>query len=154
MRCLRLSLAPLYRLNYDYTISPTMLLHLGGGYRSNDFFVPTVNEEGQVPNYNAVTQLGLQGGTLHTFFPPMTGLCAVGVGTGSCSGQGGMCSHPLINGCCLVDMDCTKGNKCSNATAGESSAKDDKQLNYALDLIRGLQSNAAFPPDPNRGIPN
>jgi carboxyl-terminal processing protease len=33
-------------------------------------------------------------------------------------------------------------------------AKDDKQLNYALDLIRGLQSNAAFPPDPNRGIPN
>jgi carboxyl-terminal processing protease len=33
-------------------------------------------------------------------------------------------------------------------------AKDDKQLNYALDLLRGLQSNAAFPPDPNRGIPN
>jgi carboxyl-terminal processing protease len=32
--------------------------------------------------------------------------------------------------------------------------KDDKQLNYALDLLRGLQSNAAFPPDPNRGIPN
>ena len=33
-------------------------------------------------------------------------------------------------------------------------AKDDKQLQYALDLLRGLQSNAAFPPDPNRGIPN
>ena len=33
-------------------------------------------------------------------------------------------------------------------------AKDDKQLHYALDLLRGLQSNAAFPPDPNRGIPN
>ena len=33
-------------------------------------------------------------------------------------------------------------------------AKDDKQLNYALDLLRGLQVNAAFPPDPNRGIPN
>src|SRR4051812_33771341 len=26
--------------------------------------------------------------------------------------------------------------------------KNDKQLNYALDLIRGLQVNAAFPPDP------
>ena len=32
--------------------------------------------------------------------------------------------------------------------------KDDKQLNYALDLLRGLQVNTAFPPDPNRGIPN
>jgi carboxyl-terminal processing protease len=32
--------------------------------------------------------------------------------------------------------------------------KDDKQLNYALDLLHGLQSSQAFPPDPNRGIPN
>ena len=33
-------------------------------------------------------------------------------------------------------------------------AKDDKQLNYALDLLRGKQVNAAFPPDPNSGTPN
>ena len=33
-------------------------------------------------------------------------------------------------------------------------AKDDKQLNYALNLLRGQQVNAAFPPNPNRGIPN
>ncbi len=32
--------------------------------------------------------------------------------------------------------------------------EDDVQLNYALDLLRGLQVNSAFPPDPNRGIPN
>jgi carboxyl-terminal processing protease len=32
--------------------------------------------------------------------------------------------------------------------------KDDKQLNYALDLLRGLQVNAAFPPDRNKGVPN
>ena len=32
--------------------------------------------------------------------------------------------------------------------------KDDKQLNYALDLLRGLQVNSAFPPDPAAGIPN
>jgi carboxyl-terminal processing protease len=32
--------------------------------------------------------------------------------------------------------------------------KDDKQLNYALDLLHGLQTSQAFPPDPNRGIPN
>ncbi len=32
--------------------------------------------------------------------------------------------------------------------------KDDKQLIYALDLLHGLQTSQAFPPDPNRGIPN
>ncbi len=32
--------------------------------------------------------------------------------------------------------------------------KDDKQLNYALDLLRGLQVNSAYPPDPSVGIPN
>jgi carboxyl-terminal processing protease len=32
--------------------------------------------------------------------------------------------------------------------------KDDKQLNYALDLLHGLQVNSAFPPDPERGVPN
>ena len=32
--------------------------------------------------------------------------------------------------------------------------KDDQQLQYALNLLRGVQSNAAFPPDPNQGIPN
>ncbi len=32
--------------------------------------------------------------------------------------------------------------------------KNDNQLTYAVDLLRGLQVNSAFPPDPNRGIPN
>ena len=45
--------APVYRLNYDYSLKPTVLLHLGAGYRSNYFFVPAVNEEGQVPNFDA-----------------------------------------------------------------------------------------------------
>jgi hypothetical protein len=81
--------APLYRLNYEHTISPTLLLHLGAGYRSNYFFVPTVNEEGQVPNYNAAAGVGLKGGLTNIFFPPITGLCAGGT-VNSCLGQGGM----------------------------------------------------------------
>ena len=32
--------------------------------------------------------------------------------------------------------------------------KDDKQLNYALDLIRGVRVDPAFPPDPGKGVPN
>ncbi|WP_421724855.1 S41 family peptidase [Bauldia sp.] len=32
--------------------------------------------------------------------------------------------------------------------------EEDDQLNYALDLLNGLQVNSEFPPDPGRGIPN
>ncbi len=31
-------------------------------------------------------------------------------------------------------------------------AKDDVQLNHALELLRGTKTNAAFPPDPNKGL--
>jgi hypothetical protein len=81
--------APLYRLNYDHTLSPTLLLHLGAGYRSNYFFVPSVDEEGNPSNYDAEAQLGLKGGLTHQFFPPFQGLCTNGT-INSCMGQGGM----------------------------------------------------------------
>jgi carboxyl-terminal processing protease len=32
--------------------------------------------------------------------------------------------------------------------------KDDKALHNALDLIRGIKTNAAFPPNPKAGVPN
>ncbi len=32
--------------------------------------------------------------------------------------------------------------------------KDDAQLNYALELLRGIKQHAMFPPDPSQGIPN
>jgi carboxyl-terminal processing protease len=32
--------------------------------------------------------------------------------------------------------------------------KDDKALKMAVDLLRGSTTNAAFPPDPKRGVPN
>jgi carboxyl-terminal processing protease len=32
--------------------------------------------------------------------------------------------------------------------------KDDKALNMALELIRGIRTNAAFPPNPKGGVPN
>jgi len=75
--------APLYRLNYDYTATPTLLLHLGAGYRSNYFFVPSVTTTGKVTNYNAEKELGLRGGMENKFFPTMMGLLAT-------NGTGGM----------------------------------------------------------------
>jgi hypothetical protein len=73
--------APLYRLNYDYTVSPRMLLHLGAGYRSNYFLVPSVTRTGEIVNYNAEKELGLKGGIENKFFPSMSGFLA-GNGTG------------------------------------------------------------------------
>lgn len=81
--------APLYRLNYDYTLRPTVLLHFGAGYRSNYFFVPGVDEEGRVVNFDTAG-FGFKGALTNQFFPPFSGLCTAGPTTGSCTGQGGM----------------------------------------------------------------
>ena len=75
--------APLYRLNYDHTLSPTLLLHLGAGYRSNYFFVPSVTPDGEIRNYNAEQELGLRGSIETGFFPPMSTTIAT-------NGTGGM----------------------------------------------------------------
>ena len=32
--------------------------------------------------------------------------------------------------------------------------KEDKQLDFALDLLRGTQTHAMFPPDASKGVPN
>jgi hypothetical protein len=56
------TLAPTYwdtvnfRLNYDHSLTPTMLLHLGGGYQTS-----TLNMPSAVDNYNVTTSLGLTG---------------------------------------------------------------------------------------------
>src|SRR6202042_857406 len=60
------------RLNYDYTLSPTTLLHVGVGYQQNNFF-----DDAPVLNYNASTALGLNGGTLDRNFPIINGFFAL-----------------------------------------------------------------------------
>jgi hypothetical protein len=47
------------RLNADYTISPTLLLHLGAGFQDNDF-----SDAAPVTNFDSVGVLGLRGGTV------------------------------------------------------------------------------------------
>jgi carboxyl-terminal processing protease len=48
----------------------------------------------------------------------------------------------------------SKDEKAGSSAYVPPDPKDDKQLGYALDLLNGKQVNGAFPPDPNRGIPN
>jgi len=59
------------RLNYDRTLQPTLLLHLGIGYNSDDLGRPLVT-----PNYPACTNLNLcsPSFTLPSAFPNFTGL--------------------------------------------------------------------------------
>ena len=80
----------LFRLNYEQTISPTVLLHFGAGFQWLDFGIPSVTADGsKLTNYNAAQALGLQGAILNKFFPPMSGLCVAGAPARSCTGQGG-----------------------------------------------------------------
>ena len=78
------STAPLYRLNFDYTLSPTLLLHLGAGYRATYFATPAVTPSGKTVysdvKYNASTELGLKGGLVNRFFPSMTGFSSATLG--------------------------------------------------------------------------
>ncbi|HEY6347743.1 MAG TPA: TonB-dependent receptor [Bryobacteraceae bacterium] len=94
--------APLYRLNFDYTLTPTILLHFGAGYRSNYFLVPSVTTTGQITNYNAQQQLGLNGGLEYKWFPTITGLLATSgaggmVGIGSEAGTNSITQSPSFN---------------------------------------------------------
>jgi hypothetical protein len=94
--------APLYRLNYDYTLKPTVLLHFGAGYRSNYFLVPSVTRTGEITNYDALGQLGLKGGFEYKWFPTITGLLSTSgaggmVGIGSEAGTNQITQNPSFN---------------------------------------------------------
>jgi len=59
--------SPTYRLNFDYTIKPTMLLHLGVGWQEFNFCACPVTTD-----YNAESDIGLKGATTDkTSFPVM-----------------------------------------------------------------------------------
>jgi hypothetical protein len=57
------------RLNYDRTISPTVLLHMGAGYQH--LYVDT---DPPTTDFNPITQLGLQGPFIQRLFPSFLGL--------------------------------------------------------------------------------
>ncbi len=75
------------RLNYDRTVTPTMLLHLGAGYYHTSF-----SDRAPELNFDP-TSIGLSGFLIHRNFPVITGLCVApslfGASQG-CGGYGGM----------------------------------------------------------------
>jgi hypothetical protein len=70
------------RLNYDRTVTPTILLHLGAGYYHTSF-------GDHAPNLNFdPASLGLSGFLIHRQFPAITGMCVQPVGFGQTGCQG------------------------------------------------------------------
>jgi len=53
-----------YRLNFEHTLTPTLLLHLGAGYQDSYFSDNVV-----ILNYDSQKQLGLKGQTVVRMFP-------------------------------------------------------------------------------------
>jgi hypothetical protein len=64
-----------YTLNYDYTVTPTILLHLGGGYQDSGLttFAPTTN-------YDPTKELGLKGPFQPYTFPNFFGMLSTAYG--------------------------------------------------------------------------
>jgi hypothetical protein len=84
------------RLNYDYTVSPTFLLHFGAGYQQNNFF-----DDAPVLNFNAAQTFGLTGATVNRNVPVFSGLCPPAPGNANtvvCTAAGGMYNMGPIAG--------------------------------------------------------
>jgi hypothetical protein len=73
------------RLNYDRTMTPTLLLHLGIGYYHTRF-------DDHAPNLDFdPASIGLSGFLIHRQFPNITGMCTTTFGVTGCTGPlGGM----------------------------------------------------------------
>lgn len=72
------------RLNYDYTLTPTLLLHFGAGYNQIAGF-----DDAPYLTFNAQQQIGVTGFEQNRNFPYISGMCAPGFG--GCAGVlGGM----------------------------------------------------------------
>lgn len=71
-----------YRANMDYTLTPTMLLHVGAGWYHLNF-----NDPSPTLNYDAEKELGLKGSTLNRHFPVLN-VGSAGVGTGGMNNLG------------------------------------------------------------------
>lgn len=73
------------RLNYDQTLTPTLLLHLGAGYQLNNFY-----DAAPITDFNAAATLGLVGATLNRNVPVFTGLCPPAGFGAACTAAGGI----------------------------------------------------------------
>src|SRR5215471_6075857 len=63
------------RLNYDHTLTPTLLLHLGAGY--NQIYAP---DTAPYTKFNGQTEIGVPGFQANRNFPYISGICTGTIG--------------------------------------------------------------------------
>ena len=95
------------RLNYDHTISPTMLLHLGAGYDQNYLGRPSVT-----PDFDACGQLGLCSPAFQrpATFPLLTGLNDAIAGGTNIAGPPGRADNKYSIVDTIASLTWVKGN--------------------------------------------
>ncbi len=95
------------RLNYDHTIAPTLLLHLGAGYDQDYLGRPSVT-----PDYDVCGQLGLcsQAFQRPATFPLLTGLNDVTAGGTSIAGPPGRADNKYSIVDSIASLTWVKGN--------------------------------------------
>ena len=95
------------RLNYDRTVTPTVLLHLGAGYDQDYLGRPSVT-----PNYNACSNLGLCSTAFQSpaTFPLLTGLSDVTAGGTSIAGPPGRADNKYSIFDTIASVTWVKGN--------------------------------------------
>ena len=81
------------RLNYDQTLRPTLLLHLGGAFVKSSLSMPAA-----VRDYNPTTGIGLTGPFTPLEFPAFTGLTGPNNTGGFTNGLGGLGVSSGIDG--------------------------------------------------------
>ena len=113
------------RLNYDHTLSPTLLLHLGLGYQKNHLWDDT-----PVTNFDALKELGLRGQTVVRNFP--TFFIGASASTGGMSQMGPFfqtgqfVEKPAVN----LSLTAVRGNH-SLKIGGEWRAEGNPQISNA-----------------------
>ncbi|PLX37879.1 MAG: peptidase S41 [Hyphomicrobiales bacterium] len=81
---------------------------------------------------------------------------------GSAKGEAGLRGHLNAEDAAEDEAEAADGEEAAKTDENQEplqayvppDPKDDAQLTYALNLLRGLQANSAFPPDPNKAVPN
>ena len=83
--------SPTYRANFDYTLRPTVNLHLGAGWSEFNFA-----NNALVTDYNPLADIGLKGATLNRNFPRIgaTFTTAPAIGGMNAMGPSGQASSP------------------------------------------------------------
>jgi hypothetical protein len=93
------------RLNFDYTLTPTTMLHLGAGYQDNRFDDHTAKLD-----VDPLALIGLKGGVMVRQFPTFTGLNVTGRGGVQQLGPGGQALNLLVKPSANASLTWVKGN--------------------------------------------